>query len=96
MKAIVQESYGEPAEVLHLSELTVPSDDDVVIAVRAAGVNWADYSITTGLPYMVRLVAVFLVLFNIVGLPYPGAYDNLLIAVSFVFNGLIVWYAWTW
>ena len=40
--------------------------------------------------------AVFLVLFNLVGLPYPGFYDNSLIAVGFVFNGLIVWYAWTW
>ena len=41
-------------------------------------------------------VAAFLVLFNIAGLPYPGLYDNVLIAVSFVFNGLTIWYAWTW
>jgi hypothetical protein len=40
--------------------------------------------------------SVFLVLFNLVGLPYPGLYDNLLIGVGFVFNGLIIWYAWTW
>lgn len=40
--------------------------------------------------------AVFLVLFNLVGLPYPRVYDNFLIVVGFVFNGLIVWYAWTW
>ena len=38
----------------------------------------------------------FLVLFNIVGLPYPGLYDNVLIGVSFVFNALIIYYAWTW
>lgn len=37
-----------------------------------------------------------LVLFNLAGLPYKGAYDNLLIAVSFVFNGLIIWQAWSW
>lgn len=42
------------------------------------------------------VAAVFLVLFNVVGLPYPGLYDNFLIFVGFVFNGLIVWYAWTW
>jgi Family of unknown function (DUF6326) len=42
------------------------------------------------------VAAVFLVLFNLVGLPYPGVYDNFLIGVGFVFNGLIVWYAWTW
>jgi Family of unknown function (DUF6326) len=38
----------------------------------------------------------FLVLFNLVGLPYPGLYDNVLIVVSFVFNGLIIWQAWIW
>jgi hypothetical protein len=40
--------------------------------------------------------SVFLVLFNLVGLPYPGAYDNALIVVGLIFNALIVWYAWTW
>jgi len=40
--------------------------------------------------------AVFLVLFNLVGLPYEGLYDNFLIVVGFAFNGLIIWYAWTW
>ncbi len=38
----------------------------------------------------------FLVIFNLVGLPYKGAYDNLLIGVSLVFNGIIIWYAWGW
>lgn len=42
------------------------------------------------------VAALFLVVFNLAGLPYPGAYDNFLIVVGFVFNGLIVWYAWTW
>lgn len=42
------------------------------------------------------VAAIFLVLFNLVGLPYPGLYDNFLIGVGFVFNGLIVWFAWTW
>lgn len=36
------------------------------------------------------------VIFNIAGLPYEGAYDNFLIAVSVIFCGLIAWYAWTW
>ena len=40
--------------------------------------------------------AVLWILFNLAGLPYKGAYDNFLIAVSFVFCGLIVWYAWMW
>jgi hypothetical protein len=42
------------------------------------------------------VVAILLVLFNIAGLPYPGAYDNFLILVSFVFKALILWQAWTW
>ena len=41
-------------------------------------------------------VAVLAVLFNLAGLPYDGMYDNFLIAVGFVFNGLVIWYAWTW
>ena len=42
------------------------------------------------------VVSIVVVIFNIVGLPYPGAYDNFLIGVSFVFNALIIWYAWKW
>lgn len=42
------------------------------------------------------VVAVLVIVFNLFGLPYPGAYDNFLIIVSFVFNGLTIWYAWTW
>jgi len=42
------------------------------------------------------VAAVLWVVFNLAGLPYKGAYDNLLIVVSFIVCGLIVWYAWTW
>ena len=42
------------------------------------------------------IVAIFFVVFNLAGLPYPGAYDNFLIIVGFVFNALTVWYAWNW
>ena len=43
------------------------------------------------------VVAVVFFLFNLVGLPtYPSAYDKFLLAVSLVFNGLTVWYAWRW
>ena len=42
------------------------------------------------------ILAIFFVVFNLAGLPYPGAYDNFLIIVGFVFNALIVWTAWTW
>jgi hypothetical protein len=42
------------------------------------------------------IVAIFVVVFNLLGLPYKGAYDNFLIIVSFVFNALTTWYAWKW
>ena len=42
------------------------------------------------------IAAIFLIVFNLFGLPYKGAYDNFLIVVSFVFNALTVWYAWKW
>lgn len=42
------------------------------------------------------VVAIFFVVFNLFGLPYPSAFDNFLIVASFGFNGLVVWYAWTW
>lgn len=42
------------------------------------------------------VVAVFFILFNLLGLPYPSAFDNFLIAVSFVFNGITIYTAWTW
>ena len=56
-------------------------------------------SLTLGYPairWVNIVVAILLVIFNLFGLPYPSAYDNFLVVVSFVFNGLIVWYAWTW
>jgi hypothetical protein len=42
------------------------------------------------------IIAIFLIIFNLVGLPYTGAYDNFLIIVSFVFNALTIWYALRW
>jgi hypothetical protein len=41
------------------------------------------------------VVAVLVIVFNLFGLPSRGMYDNFLIVVSFVFNALIVWFAWT-
>ncbi len=42
------------------------------------------------------IVAVVVVVFNLIGLPYKGAYDNFLIIVSLGFNALTIWYAWNW
>ena len=42
------------------------------------------------------IVAIIVIVFNLFGLPYKGAYDNFLIMVSFVFNAMVIWYAWRW
>ena len=42
------------------------------------------------------VAAILLIVFNLAGLPYKGAYDNFLIVVSLGFKALIVWYAWRW
>ena len=42
------------------------------------------------------VAAIFLVIFNLFGLPYRFVFDNFLIIVGIAFNGLTVWYAWTW
>lgn len=57
MKAIVQDGYGLP-EVLELRDIDKPEigDDEVLVRVRAAGVNPADWAIMSGLPYIARPV----------------------------------------
>jgi TRAP-type C4-dicarboxylate transport system permease small subunit len=47
--------------------------------------------------WMNIIVAVFSLLFHLVGLPrYPSLYDKFLLAVSIIFNGVMIWYAWNW
>ncbi len=57
MKAIVQDTYGSP-DVLELRDIDKPEigDDEVLVRVRAAGVNPADWAIMSGLPYIARPV----------------------------------------
>jgi NADPH:quinone reductase-like Zn-dependent oxidoreductase len=57
MKAIVQDHYGS-ADVMELREIDKPAigDNEVLIRVRAAGVNPADWAIMNGLPYIARPV----------------------------------------
>src|ERR1700730_10345907 len=55
MKAVVQHAYGT-ADVLELREIDRPTmgANEVLIRVRAAGVNVADWVIMSGLPYIAR------------------------------------------
>ncbi|HKQ00807.1 MAG TPA: NAD(P)-dependent alcohol dehydrogenase [Actinomycetes bacterium] len=57
MKAIVQDTYGS-MDVLELREIDrpVPTDNLVLVQVRAAGLHRGDWHVMTGLPYMIRVV----------------------------------------
>ncbi|HEY3164733.1 MAG TPA: NAD(P)-dependent alcohol dehydrogenase [Candidatus Limnocylindrales bacterium] len=57
MQAVVQDTYGSAA-VLQIREIDRPSigDHEVLIRVRAAGVNPADWAVMSGLPYIARPV----------------------------------------
>ena len=56
MKAIVQHEYGSP-DVLKLEEVEkpAPSDDEVLIKVRAVSINGSDWEGLTGRPLYARL-----------------------------------------
>jgi NADPH:quinone reductase-like Zn-dependent oxidoreductase len=56
MKAIVQDSYGS-TDVLRLRDIDIPAtaDDEVLVRVRAAGVDRGVWHVMTGLPYPIRL-----------------------------------------
>jgi NADPH:quinone reductase-like Zn-dependent oxidoreductase len=57
MKAIVQDRYGDVA-VLDLRDIDqpVPTDDQVLVRVHAAGLHRGDWHVMTGLPYLIRVV----------------------------------------
>ena len=57
MKAMVQDTYGT-AEVMQLRDIATPEIGvgEVLLRVRAAGVNPADWAVMSGLPYIARPV----------------------------------------
>ncbi len=57
MRAVVRDRYGAPAEVLRLDDVARPEigADEVLVQVRAAGVDRGVWHLITGLPYPIRL-----------------------------------------
>ncbi len=57
MQAMIQTTYGS-ADVMQLKDIAAPAigPTDVLVRVRAAGVNPADWAIMHGLPYIARPV----------------------------------------
>jgi NADPH:quinone reductase-like Zn-dependent oxidoreductase len=58
LKAIVQDRYGSPEEALELKEVDrpTPQDGQVLVRVRAAGVNIGDWHLLRGVPYLMRVM----------------------------------------
>lgn len=58
MRAITQDAYGVPEEVLRLQDVDKPEvgDGEVLVRVRAAPVSGSDWHILRGLPYAARPV----------------------------------------
>ncbi len=57
MKAIVYDTYGSP-DALEMKQVDkpVPGDGDVMVRVRAASLDPADWHFVRGVPYPVRLI----------------------------------------
>src|SRR5918994_3067502 len=57
MKAIVQDKYGSPQDVLKLNDIGKPvvKDNEMLVRVHAASVNPADWHLMRGEPYIARL-----------------------------------------
>ena len=57
MRAVIQLAYGDPA-VLELRDVDVPAvgSGEVLVRVRAAGLNIGDWHLLRGVPYVMRLV----------------------------------------
>jgi NADPH:quinone reductase-like Zn-dependent oxidoreductase len=62
MKAIVYEKYGLPEEVLELKEVEkpTPKDNEVLVKIFAASVNFNDLAFVKGEPFLSRLWTGFL------------------------------------
>lgn len=58
MKAIIQDKYGPPDDVLRFREIEMPmvGEDDVLVRVCAASVHADIWHVVTGQPYVLRLM----------------------------------------
>jgi len=77
MKAAVRDRYGSP-DVIELREIDkpVPADDEVLVRVRAASVNMADWYAVAGRPYVGRVqMGLLKPKSNRLGVDYAGSVE---------------------
>ncbi len=77
MKAVVRDRYGSP-EILELREIDNPvvTDDGVLVRVRAASINPADWYTCSGTPYVGRIeTGPFKPKSNRLGIDYAGTVE---------------------
>ena len=58
MKAIVQQAYGAPEEVLRVDDVPTPEPkpNEVLLRVKASAINDYDWSMSRGKPHLYRLI----------------------------------------
>ena len=58
MKAIVYSKYGPPSEVLRQTQVEKPAPQagEVLIRVHASSVNYSDWAMVRGKPFLIRLM----------------------------------------
>jgi len=58
MRAVVQDAYGEPDDVLRLDEVErpAPGAGEVLVRVRAASLHVDVWHVVTGWPHVLRLM----------------------------------------
>jgi NADPH:quinone reductase-like Zn-dependent oxidoreductase len=90
MRAIACTRYGRPADVLQPADVDVPTlgDDQVLVAVRAASVNPADWHLIRGNPYLARLqIGLRRPSFQVPGSDFAGVVEAVGAAVTTVRPG---------
>jgi len=60
MKAMIYHAYGS-IDNLELAEIEMPAikDDEVLVKIHAASINWHDWHFLTGTPFLARIMAGF-------------------------------------
>jgi len=79
MKAAVRDQFGAPSEVVELRELEqpAPADGEVLVRVRAASVNIADWYSVVGRPMLGRpMFGLFKPRSNRIGTDYAGVVED--------------------